>query len=143
MGLHCQIYFQSRTIRRQMLCLGINLENFLFGLFSETSRFCFILPVSNHVICSHFKIKFKNSLGILLLNRKIEMTKPHRNDKAKITKPWIFGILILEILRTMNFLMEETFYLLSLVSFILNILSLYYHLIFYHLMPTLHCIFNI
>lgn len=24
------------------------------------------------------------------------MTKPHRNDKAKITKPWIFGILMLD-----------------------------------------------
>ena len=48
------------------------------------------------------------------------------------------------ILRATNFLIEEMFYLLSLVSFILNILSLLsFTLLSYHLMPTLHCIFNI
>ena len=42
-----------------------------------------------------------------------------------------------------KFFDEETFYFLSLVSFILNILSLLFNLLSYHLMPTVHFIFNI
>ena len=71
------------------------------------------------------------------------MTKPHRNDKAKTQSPEFFGILMLDS-KNYKFFDEETFYLLSLVSFILNILSLLsFNLLSYHLMPTLHCIFNI